>query len=66
MRTITLVKVDPLTIYISIIGLLLVLTVLLGVFSYHITRGCPQCNARVQLGRPRCQGCGYRFSTARF
>jgi hypothetical protein len=35
-------------------------------FRHTVTRKCPLCESKVELGRARCQVCGYRFSTARY
>ena len=53
-------------IYASMAGLLLVTSVLVGIFRHVTTRKCPLCDSQVEMGRTRCQVCDYRFSTARF
>ena len=55
----------PLAIYISILVVLLIVSILARVFRHVPTRTCPLCDAKVELGRARCQVCHYRFSTAR-
>ncbi len=57
---------DPIVIYASMAGLLLVASVLVGIFRHVTTRKCPLCESQVEMGRARCQVCDYRFSTARF
>jgi hypothetical protein len=57
---------DPLLVYISLFVFFIVAGVLVWAYRHVVTRKCPRCDAQVELGRPRCQVCGYRFSTARF
>jgi predicted amidophosphoribosyltransferase len=57
---------DPLAIYASMLLLCGVVLVLIRVFRHQVTRTCPLCDAQVELGKPSCQSCGYRFSTARY
>jgi hypothetical protein len=57
---------DPLLIFSLIFGWFILAGIGLYVYRHVITRVCPQCDARVELGRTRAQVCGYRFSTARY
>jgi hypothetical protein len=44
------------------LGVLLLLSIAVRVFHVPIaTRRCPLCETKVELGRQRCQVCGYRF-----
>jgi hypothetical protein len=56
----------PLAIYVS----LLVFFVLAGgavwIWRHVPTRSCPQCEARVEIGKARCQSCGYKITSARY
>ena len=56
---------EPLTVYVTLFTLFVILGVLVVAFRHRITRVCPQCGTKVELGRQRCQACAYRFSTAR-
>jgi hypothetical protein len=52
--------------YFGILVLCLVVLVLGWIFKQPATRQCPFCESRVELGKIRCQFCGYRFTTARY
>jgi hypothetical protein len=41
-------------------------SVLVHVFRRHATRVCPLCDSKVELGRRRCQVCGYLFDESRW
>jgi predicted amidophosphoribosyltransferase len=58
--------VGPLALYSSVILALIVLGILLRVYQRIVTRVCPMCDARVELGRRWCQQCGYKFDTSRW
>jgi hypothetical protein len=53
--------VGPLAIYISAVGVLIVLSIAVRVWRHHPTRKCHLCGAQVELGKSRCQVCNYRF-----
>jgi hypothetical protein len=53
--------VGPLAIYISTIGLLLLMSIAVMIWKHTPTRKCHLCGAQVELGRRRCQACGYEF-----
>lgn len=57
---------DPALIYFGILGLCLVVLVLGWIHKQPATRQCPLCESAVELGKTRCQACGYRFTTARY
>lgn len=57
---------EPLTIYILMMALLVVVVILVGVKSEWTTRKCHVCGAKVEVGKVSCRACGYRFSTARY
>ena len=57
---------DPLTIYIGMMALLLVVVILVGVKSEWTTRKCHMCGTKVEMGKVSCRVCGYRFSNARY
>jgi hypothetical protein len=57
---------DPLLIYIGAVAILLVASLAVRIWRHTPTRKCPLCESAVELGRIRCQICGYRFSTARY
>ena len=59
-------EISPLAIFVSMVGVLLVASVLVHVFRRNVTRVCPLCDARVEIGRRRCQVCGYRFDSSRW
>jgi hypothetical protein len=52
----------PLTIYIAIVVLLLGLSLAVRIWKHTPTRRCPLCESRVEIGRSRCQVCGYNFA----
>jgi hypothetical protein len=54
--------VGPLAIYISAIVILLALSIAVWIWRHTPTRLCPLCESRVELGRARCQVCGYNFA----
>ena len=56
----------PLGIYITIMLVVLVLGILIRILVRVVTRACPECGAKVELGRQRCQVCGYRFDESRW
>jgi hypothetical protein len=58
--------VDPALIYFGMLGFCLVVLVLGWIHKRPATRECPLCESRVELGKIRCQICGYRFTTARY
>ena len=53
--------VGPLAIYMSVAVLLLALSIAVGIWKHTAVRKCHRCGAMVELGRIRCQACGYRF-----
>jgi hypothetical protein len=57
--------VNPLLIYVGLLVVMLAASLLVWVFRHTPSRRCPLCEAQVEIGRTRCQTCGYRFSTAR-
>jgi hypothetical protein len=57
---------DPLAIYATAVALCLVVLVVGWVFHTPASRTCPFCATQVELGKARCQSCGYVFSEARF
>jgi hypothetical protein len=57
---------DPLLIFCLIFGWFILGGIAMYIYRHVITRVCPQCEAKVELGKQRCQVCGYRFSTARY
>ena len=65
-RFATISGVDPLVVYVVMAALLFVASVLVGIFRHAVTRKCPLCDAKVEMGRQHCQVCHYRFSAARF
>jgi hypothetical protein len=58
--------VSPLLIYVGAVLVLVAASVATWIWRQSASRVCPLCEARVELGRTRCQVCGYRFSTARY
>ena len=46
--------------------LLIYASVLLRIWVRLVTRECPQCEARVEMGRRWCQSCQYRFDISRW
>jgi hypothetical protein len=57
---------DPLVIYTSMAVLCLAVLIVGWVFHKPASRKCPFCSTQVELGKTRCQICGYMFSEARF
>jgi hypothetical protein len=53
--------VGPLAIYISVIAILLLFSIAVRIWKHAPTRKCHLCGAKVELGRRRCQVCGYEF-----
>jgi rubredoxin len=53
-------------IYVSAVAVCLIVLVIGWAFHRPAARKCPHCAAQVQLGKARCQTCGYMFSEARF
>jgi hypothetical protein len=60
------VNVDPLLLYSSVTLALILLGIMLRLYQRIVTRSCPLCDARVELGRRWCQRCGYKFDTSRW
>ncbi len=56
----------PLLIYLSILMVPVVISVLLRLYMKIVTRACPQCDGRVELGRRWCKQCGYSFDISRW
>jgi hypothetical protein len=54
--------VEPLAIYLAAVALLVLASVAVGIWKHVPTRKCHLCGAQVELGRGRCQVCGYRFA----
>jgi hypothetical protein len=52
---------EPLSIYIGIAVLLIAFSIGVRIYRHTATRKCHLCGAAVELGRGRCQLCGYRF-----
>jgi hypothetical protein len=52
---------DPLAIYISAVAVLLIASLAVGIWRHVPTRKCHLCGAKVEIGKSRCQVCGYRF-----
>ena len=52
---------SPLAIYLSVVIVVLLLGIAVRIWKYAPTRMCHLCNARVEIGRRRCQVCGYEF-----
>jgi len=52
---------EPLAIYIAAVTVLLFASIAVGIWKHTPTRRCHLCDARVELGRRRCQVCGYEF-----
>jgi hypothetical protein len=48
------------------LGFCLAVLVVGWIHKRPATRECPLCESRVELGKIRCQVCGYRFTTARY
>ena len=61
-RAATLTAMNPLVIYLVLVGV--AVTVALGamMFARPIQRCCPGCDAGVRLDARACGGCGYRFT----
>jgi transposase len=55
-----------LTVYVGLFVFFAVAGILVWVFRHHATRECPRCRTPVQLGKTRCQRCGYLFTDARY
>jgi predicted amidophosphoribosyltransferase len=51
----------PLAIYVSTVAVLLLLSIAVRIWKHTPTRKCHLCGAQVELGRRRCQVCGYEF-----
>jgi hypothetical protein len=51
----------PLAIYVSAVALLLLASIAVGIWKHVPTRKCHLCDAQVEIGKVRCQVCGYRF-----
>jgi transposase len=51
----------PLAIYISMLVFVLVVLILVRIYHRPATRLCHLCGARVEIGKSRCQVCGYQF-----
>jgi hypothetical protein len=54
--------VDPLAIYVSAIAILLAFSLAVWIWRHRVTRVCPLCESRVEIGRTRCQVCDYNFA----
>ncbi len=52
---------DPLTIYVLLFAILLVLSIGVYINRYYATRKCHLCGVQVELGRSKCHACAYRF-----
>ena len=52
----------PLAIYISVVVALIALSIAVRIWRHHPTRKCHLCGAQVELGRRKCQVCGYEFA----
>ncbi len=52
---------EPIAVYCGFAGLLIAFSLAVRIFRHVATRPCHRCNARVELGRQRCQVCDYRF-----
>jgi hypothetical protein len=53
--------IAPLTIYVSMLVMALVLMIAARIWRHAPTRKCHLCGAQVELGKGRCQVCNYRF-----
>jgi hypothetical protein len=58
--------IEPLTIFVGMLAWFVLAGGAVWWFRHKVTRKCPLCEAKVELGRAQCQVCGYRFSTARY
>jgi tRNA(Ile2) C34 agmatinyltransferase TiaS len=56
----------PLGIYITIMIAVLMLGIAIRLLVRLVTRTCHECGAKVEVGRQRCQICGYRFDESRW
>jgi transposase len=54
--------VGPLAIYISVVVALIALSITVWILRHTPTRKCHLCGAQVEIGRRRCQVCGYEFA----
>lgn len=57
---------EPLAIFVLILLWFVVVGIAVRVYRWTPTRKCPLCATQVELGKAYCQGCGYKFSAARF
>ena len=53
----------PLAIYISMVVALIALSLAVRIWRHTPTRKCHLCDSAVELGRRRCQVCGYEFAS---
>ncbi len=53
---------NPLYIYIGLVVVLLALSITVRIFRHTATRKCHLCGVQVELGKGRCQVCGYQFA----
>ena len=57
---------DPLLIFSLILAWFGIAGIAMYVYRHTTTRKCPLCDAQVELGKPHCQVCGYKFTAARY
>ena len=57
---------DPLLIFIILIAWMGLAGIIVRIFRHVPSRPCPHCNAQVEIGKARCQECGYLFTSARY
>ena len=53
---------NPLVIYLVLVGIAVAVALCAMVFARPISRCCPGCDGDVRLDALACRGCGYRFT----
>ncbi len=57
---------DPLAIFLIMLLWMGIAGIAVRIFRHVPTRVCPHCAVNVELGKAYCQGCGYKFTDARY
>jgi hypothetical protein len=61
-RAVTLVAVNPLVLYLILVGIAVAVALGAMLAARPIVRSCPGCDADVRMDAHLCRSCGYRFA----